>query len=154
MTIPDTVKRYLEQHNIQYELITHPVTYTSQDSARTSHIPDDHIAKAVMVKDEKGLAIVVVPASDWLKLNALNSETNRNFEMANENDFSSIFKDCKTGAVPALGQAYAIETCFDERLGSLANVYFEAGDHKHLVHINAEQFKVLFKGLRHGYFSH
>jgi Ala-tRNA(Pro) deacylase len=36
----------------------------------------------------------------------------------------------------------------------LANVFFEAGDHKHLVHVTGEAFHLLLKGARHGFFSH
>jgi Ala-tRNA(Pro) deacylase len=42
----------------------------------------------------------------------------------------------------------------DEALTTLANVYFEAGDHEHLVHTSGDDFKHLLSGVRHGHFSH
>ena len=53
-----------------------------------------------------------------------------------------------------LGPAYGIETFLDEALMSLANVYLEAGDHEHLVHIGGDDFKTLLSGVRHGFYSH
>ncbi len=49
---------------------------------------------------------------------------------------------------------YQLETFLDEQLTSLANVYFEAGDHEHLLHISGAAFLTLLKGVRHGHFSH
>ena len=46
-------------------------TYSSHDTAKAAHVADDHIAKAVIVRDEQGYAMVVIPASHWLKLEAL-----------------------------------------------------------------------------------
>jgi Ala-tRNA(Pro) deacylase len=53
-----------------------------------------------------------------------------------------------------LSPAYGIETLIDERLTSLANLYFEAGDHQQLVYVDGEALHILLKGVRHGNFSH
>lgn len=39
-------------------------------------------------------------------------------------------------------------------LASLANIYFEAGDHERLVHTTGDDFQRLLGGVRHGYYSH
>ena len=41
-----------------------------------------------------------------------------------------------------------------EPLASLANVYFEAGDHEHLIHTSGANFIKLLSRARRGYFSH
>lgn len=154
MSIPETVSRYLESNNIQYELLAHPVSFSAHDTSLASHVDPGHIAKGVIVKSESGFAMVVIVGNDWLKLNTLGEELGQVYELADENEIVQLFSDCKTGAIPALGKAYGINTFYDERLNSLANIYFEAGDHENLVHIKADQFQTLFKGCRHGHFSH
>ena len=98
--------------------------------------------------------MVVVPADHWVEVEHLRKELNRDLHLATEEDFASLFSDCEAGAVPPLGPAYGIETFLDEALSSLANVYFEAGDHEQLVHISGEEFRALLGGVRHGHFSH
>ncbi len=154
MSISETVTAYLAEHQVDYELVAHPRTYSSHDSAESAHIREDHIAKAVVVKDQQGFAMVVIPASEWLKLHALQEETDREFVLAYEPEIDGLFSDCQPGAIPPLGAAYGVETFLDERLTSLANIYFEAGDHENLVHIDGESFHRLLKGARHGNFSH
>ncbi len=153
MSIAKTVKSYLSEHNVEFQLVPPPKTYSSRDAARAAHVSEDHIAKAVVVKDAQGYAMVVIPGSDWLRLHTLQAEVDRKFELAEESAVNTLFTDCQPGAIPPLGPAYGLETFLDERLMSLANIYFEAGDHENLVHIQGESFHKLLKGVRHGHFS-
>jgi len=132
----------------------HPHTESSHETAEAAHTPKDHIAKAVVVKDASDYAIVVIPASNWLKMDSLRRELNRDLHLATEDEIAELFDDCELGAVPPLGPAYGIETLLDESLTSLADVYFEAGDHVQLVHLSGEDFQALLSGARRGYYSH
>lgn len=154
MAIAATVQRFLEDNSVGYDLVLHPHTGSSHETAEAAHVSEDHIAKAVMVRDAAGYAMVVVPASNWVDVEHLRKELNREVHLATEEDFAKLFSDCEAGAVPPLGPAYTIETFLDQALLSLANVYFEAGDHEHLVHITGDDFRSLLAGVRHGYFSH
>ena len=154
MSISNTVNSYLTSQHIEYDLVRHAETSCCRETAKAAHVNEDHIAKAVIVKDQKGYAMVVIPGNDWLKMHALHDELNRDFRLAEESELKNLFGDCETGAIPPLGQAYGIDTYMDERLVSLANIYFEAGDHQHLIHMRGDQFNKLFKGVRHGHFSH
>lgn len=154
MALAETIKSWLSDHHVEYDLVPHHETFSSHATAQTAHVMDDHVAKAVIVKDAKGYAMAVIVGSDWLKLKALQEEADRAFELADEAEVVNLFKDCKPGAIPPLGPAYGLETFLDERLTTLANVFFEAGDHKNLVHVRGEAFHDVLKGVRHGHFSH
>ena len=154
MSIAETVQRYLIQHSIEYDLTAHPHTGSSHETAEAAHVSEDHIAKAVVVKDTSGYAMVVVPASNWVEIDHLRKELNRDLHLASEDELKTLFSDCETGAVPPLGPAYGLETFLDESVMALANVYFEAGDHEELVHVGGEDFQTLLGGVRHGYYSH
>jgi Ala-tRNA(Pro) deacylase len=117
-------------------------------------VREDHIAKAVIVKDLAGYAMVVVPASNWVEVEHLRKELNRDLHLATEDELAKLFGDCEAGAVPPLGPAYGVETFLDQAMTSLANVYFEAGDHEQLVHMAGDDFRTLLGGVRHGYYSH
>jgi len=154
MTLPATQQRFLVQRAAEYDLMLHPHTGSSHDAAREAAIPADHFAKAVVVKDAAGYLLVVIPASHLLRLNHLRHLLHRDLELASEEEVIRLFSDCDPGAVPPLGPAYGIETLLDEALVSLADVYFEAGDHEQFVHLSGEAFKDLLSGARQGYFSH
>jgi Ala-tRNA(Pro) deacylase len=153
MTIAATQQRYLVRRAAQYDLMLHAHTGSSHETAAAAEIPADHIAKAVVVKDESGYALIVIPASHQLRLNHLRHELNRDFMLATEEEIAQLFVDCEPGAVPPLGPAYGIETLLDETLTGLADVYFEAGDHEQLVHLSGDDFRSLLSGARRGYFG-
>ena len=144
MAIAERVSSCLAEHQVEYELVAHPKSFSSRDTALAAHVREDHIAKAVIVKDGQGFAMVVIPGSDQLKLHALQEETGRDFKLADESEIDRLFSDCLPGAIPPLGPAYGVETLLDERLTSLANLYFEAGDHQQLVYLSGEAFHILF----------
>ncbi len=154
MAIAETVQRFLEQHSVEYDLISHPHSGSSHETAEAAHVGEDHVAKAVIVKDTAGYAMVVVPASNWVEIEHLRKELDRDLHLATEDELAKLFSDCEAGAVPPLGPAYGIETFLDQALLSLAYVYFEAGDHLQLVHTSGNHFRALLGGVRHGYFSH
>lgn len=154
MAVAETVKRFLDQQAIDYELVPHPHTGSSHETAEAAHVPEDHIAKGVVVKDQIGYALVVIPADNRVELEHLRKELNRDLHLASEPEIGKLFSDCEIGAVPPLGIAYGVETFLDDSLTSLANLYFEAGDHDQLIHVNAEDFATLLAGVRHGHYSH
>jgi Ala-tRNA(Pro) deacylase len=154
MPIAETVRNYLVKHKVEFEPVPHPKTFSSRETANAAHVREDHIAKAVLVKDRAGFALVVIPGGYWVKLQALNNETDREFMLAEEAEADKLFSDCQSGAIPPLGPAYGIETFVDEDLMSLANVYFEGGDHTHVVQVSGKAFHELLKGARHGHYSH
>ena len=153
MTIAATVLSSLKERNIGYEIVSHPKTYSSAETATAAHVDEGHIAKAVVVKDEKGYLLAVIPASSWLDLDHLRKELNRDLHLAPEDEADGLFEDCQPGAFPSLGEAYGLETVLDEALTSLARVYFEAGDHEQLVAVSGDDFQDLMKGVRRGHFS-
>jgi Ala-tRNA(Pro) deacylase len=154
MAVAATVQRFLEQLSVEYDLISHPHTGSSHGTAEAAHVSEDHIAKAVIVKDMAGYAMVVVPASNWVDVEHLRKEINRDLHLATEEELAKLFSDCEAGAIPPLGPAYGVETFLDQALTSLANIYFEAGDHEQLVHMAGDDFRTLLGGVRHGYYSH
>ena len=154
MTIAITQERFLVQRKAEYDLLLHPHTASSLETALAAHIPADQLAKAVVVKEGTDYAIVIIPASRWLQMDDLRKQLGRDLHLATEEEIATLFKDCEPGAVPPLGPAYGVETLLDEALASLDDVYFEAGDHEQLVHIRGEEFQDLLRGVRRGYYSH
>lgn len=150
----ETVKLYLASQEVEYTLVVHRRSQSNREAAAAAQVPDDHIAKAVILKDDKGLLMAVIPGDHWIRLHALQEALDRNLELAPESDVDALFPDCRPGAVPPLGPAYELETVLDANLPALAVVYFESGDHEYLVRVSGDDFRRLLRGVRQGFFSH
>lgn len=153
MAIPSTVKNYLEKNQLDYDLVAHRHTTSSLETAATSHIAADSIAKGVILKDANGFVLAVLPAANHLDLKLIEDRLLRRLELATENEFRGMFPDCQLGAIPALGSAYNIDTIVDDELLTQSEIFFEAGNHEQLVHISEPQFERLMSGSNYSHFS-
>jgi Ala-tRNA(Pro) deacylase len=152
MTIAKSVLNVLKGQGVDYSTVSHPRTFSSAETASAAHVDDDHIAKTVVVKDQRGYLLAVIPAGRWLDIQRLRDELARDLHVAPEDEADELFPDCQPGAFPPLGEAYGLETVLDEALTGLAKVYFEAGDHEQLIVVTGEQFHTLMNGVRRGHF--
>jgi Ala-tRNA(Pro) deacylase len=113
------------------------------------------LAKSVVLEDEQGYLMVVLPSSRRVDVGELQRQLKRNLGLASESELAQLFADCEIGALPALGPAYGMETVVDDAIAEQPDIYFEAGDHEQLVHVTAEVFQTLLgDSVQHGRFSH
>ena len=156
MSIPHTVQMYLTERQMPFEIVEHEPTVSSLRTASKAHIGASCLAKAVLLEDELAhshFLIAVVPASRRVDLGRLSRQAGRPVHLATEEDAASVFSDCHAGAMPPLGPAYGLETIWDDALMQQQELYFEAGDHEHLVRMTSGNFARLLQGCAHGQFS-
>ena len=154
MPIAISVQNFLHDYRISYDVVPHRHTRDSMHSASAAHVPGDQLAKGVLLEDENGYLMAVVPSTHKVDLGALSTQLNRRLGLATEGELSDLFKDCARGAIPPLGPAYGIEAIVDNSLANCNDIFFEAGDHTELVRVRGEDFMHLLIGSRYGYFSH
>jgi Ala-tRNA(Pro) deacylase len=153
MGIAASVREYLDEAGVQYELVHHAFTPNSRRAADAASVPPDQLAKPVLLKDARGFVMAIVPASRRVELPSLVRRLGRELGLSTERDVRDLFSDCARGAVPALGQAYGVEVIWDDCLASCPDVYFEAGDHTDLVHMSGREFTFLMGRKPHGAIS-
>lgn len=155
MAIALTLQEFLDWEDVSYSVIKHPFTFTSLNTAEAAHIPADHLAKTVLLVDEAGFTMVVVPANHHVDLERLCKIYNRHFVLANEQEIEELFYDCEQGAIPALGEAYGFEMLVDDKLlQEREDIYIEGGDHCALIRLDSRVFRQLMSHAEHGHFCH
>ena len=152
MTIAANLAKFLEHRRTHYDLVRHAPTDSSLQSARAAHVPPEQIAKGVLLDDGEHLLLTVVPASCHVQLGDLREQLGRPVRLAEEQRIREVFEDCVPGAIPAIGPAYGLETIIDERLVEQSEIYFEAGDREHLLHMQGGDFVALLRGCKSGRF--
>ncbi len=153
MPIAMTLKSYLDDHKVSYDTVEHPHTESAVDSAKSAHVPPHQMAKAVVLEDTAGFMVAVLPSSNRLNLGWVNEELERDLRLATEDELKALFRDCDTGAIPALSTAYGLKVIWDDQLKHAADIYIEAGDHEHLIHLSGEDFRQLMARLPHSVIS-
>lgn len=154
MAVAATIQDYLESRKVAYEIITHPRTDSSLKTAESAHISGEQLAKPILLGDENSYLLAVIPATHRLELDRLNQVMARSLEMIEEDEIASTFSDCEYGVIPVLGEAYGIDTVVDASLSHEGDVYFDSGDHEHLIHLRGDDFRELLEHVPRVQVSH
>ncbi len=148
MGIADTVDFALTLSKVDFEILRHQHTSTSAETAHKAHVAEGELAKAVALKDGLGPLLAVMPADRILDVDRLRELLHRpGLELMTEEELGRVFFDCEQGAVPPLGPDYRVPTVVDRALMDKDDVYFEAGDHEELIHVDRTGFRKLLRGV-------
>lgn len=153
MAIAIRLQDYLNKSGIDYDVLPHSHTTSSIGTAKEIGISGDEIAKPVILEDENGYLMAVIPATYHVELGKLSHQLERRLGLATEQELAGLFADCDLGAIPPIGEAYHLDVVVDDSLNNCSDVYFEAGDHADLIHVRGHDFQKLMQHARHGQFS-
>lgn len=154
MGIATTLRDFLESRGIAYDVVEHPHSSSAMRAAEAAHVPGDQVAKPVLLGDDHSYLLAVIPATHRLELDRLNQMLARSLEMLPEDEIEAAFADCERGAIPAIGEPYGVDVVIDPALVQQADVYFESGDHEHLIHMQGEVFRGLMAHAPRAQVSH
>ncbi len=143
--MPETrVKDFLDKEHVKYVTIGHSPAYTAQEIAALAHIPGKELAKTVIVKVDGVLTMVVIPASEMLRLDHLRQTMGtEHVELADENEFKGAFPDCETGAMPPFGNLYGMKVFVAQALREDDEIAFNAGSHDELIRLPYAEYERL-----------
>lgn len=143
MDMSPTLLSQLVQQKVPYVTVHHRPSVSSLNTAHSAHIPAKNMVKSVLLRDEQGYIMALVPSNRYVYISKLNDLLNRQLELANEDECRELFNDCESGAIPPIGTAYGIQTVIDQDLQDCGDIYIESGNHEDLIHLSGEAFHKL-----------
>lgn len=130
MSIAKRIKEYLEANQIPYTHCTHRLAYTAQEVAAAQHVPGREMAKTLVLKADSQYLMVVLPAVMKLDMKTLREELPfKHVDLASEKEFTTLFPDSETGAMPPFGHLYSLAVYVDRSLTANDEIVFNAGTH-------------------------
>lgn len=140
----EKLREYLKKNNISFEVIRHPVAYSSSQTAHIAHVHGYEMAKPVMVKVNGKLIMVVMTANQKVNLSLLKAlYGTQDVVLASENDFAATFSDCEMGAMPPFGNLYGIDEIISDELTKDEEIVFNGGTHSELIKMKYRDFEHL-----------
>jgi Ala-tRNA(Pro) deacylase len=126
------VSEYLDREGIPYELVEHERTESAAAEASAAGLPASDVAKTVVLRDEAGVRLAVIPASERLDMHKLREELgSRGLRLLTEREMANQFDDFEVGAVPPFGPMLHALELVDQRLLDHERVLCSGGDHEH-----------------------
>ena len=138
------LEQYLDEQGVSYQTIHHEQTFTAQETAAVAHISGKELAKTVLVKVDGQMAMVVLPAPDFVSMDKLKTVTGaQKVELAGEKEFETRFPDVEAGAMPPFGNLWKLRVFVDQHLREDEEIAFSAGTHTELVKLRYADFERL-----------
>lgn len=126
------VAEFLDRAGIRYEVVEHARTESAAAEARAAGVPASDVAKTVVVRDEEGVRLAVIPASERLDMHKLQEELgSKRLRLMTEPEMAEEFDDFELGAVPPLGPMFHALELIDQRLLDHERILCSGGDHEH-----------------------
>lgn len=141
MKCRERMEAYLKENSVPFEVLEHSQAYTMQEVAAALHVPGGEVAKVVIVKAGDDLAMLVVPAPHRLDMAKVSGMLGaKKVKLAKEEDFSGLFPDCATGAMPPFGNLYNLPVYVDKSLAEQTSVIFRVGSHQQTMRVAYADF--------------
>ncbi len=140
--------KYFRDNGIEFQEMAHRPAFTAQEVAAAQGVKGKRVAKVAMVSADAKTAMLVLPASyriDFTKLKgALGIKEAR---LAKEDEFSSLFPECDTGAMPPFGNLYDVPVYVDRSLTEDPQIVFQVGNHRDTMKIAYKDYARLARPL-------
>jgi Ala-tRNA(Pro) deacylase len=144
MRCKDRLEQYLNENAVAYTAQQHQRAYSAQQIAALEHVSGKQFAKVVMVLADGEPAMMVVPASSWLRLDHAGAALHSNdVRMASEIEFAPLFPDCEVGAMPPFGNLYGVPVYVDDSLARNEDIVIQAGSHTDTIRLSYIDFERL-----------
>ena len=131
----EAVVGHLAGAGVSYEVVEHEPTMSAAAEAATTHRDASEVAKTVILQDDDGCALAVVPASERIDLHKVREllGASKSLRLATEVEIADEFPALEVGAAPPFGPMTPRVEVIDRRLLDHDHVLCAGGDHRHSV---------------------
>src|SRR6266699_3658491 len=141
MAISKQLIDYLNQNNVEYEILHHVEAVTAQRIAQAEHIKGRRQAKVVMIRSGDQHLMMVLPADHQIDLEKVEKVIGKTVSLDEEREFKSFFPDSAIGAMPPFGNLYGLSTYVDKDLATQDYIVFEAGTHTDAIRLSYRDYE-------------
>ena len=135
---------YLDEHEVAYRILPHPIRYTAEATAEAAHVDPGEFAKSVVVRIDERTAMAVTRGQDKVDLELLRDAAGATrVELVSEWDFSKLFPGVEKGAMPPFGNLFGLPVYVERKLAEDETIYFNAGTHSEIMALAYHDFAKL-----------
>ena len=163
MAIPKKIINFLEKKKIRYQILEHKTVYTAFDKSQTLRMKPNIIGKTLVLKANKDLVIVLIPANKNLDKQKVKKIINKKFkkegkkpvktiDFASERLMKNKLKGVKIGAIPPFGNLFGFTSLINRSLLGQSKIIINSGDYNQSLEIKGVFLKKLMPDLVAGSF--
>jgi len=140
--VPKKVENFLEKLSVKFEAVRHKTVFTAYDKAATLRVKPSTIAKVLVVKLDKELAMAVISGGKNLDTDKLLKLAKaKKIDLAKEKVIGEIFKGIDPGAIPPFYGLWQIKVFCDKKLLEQPKIILSAGSYEASLEMSPSTFK-------------
>jgi Ala-tRNA(Pro) deacylase len=140
--IADRLETFLEDQQVDYEVLLHPRDVTAREVAADTHTPESQFAKAVLLWVDGRIVMAVIPADMTAAFSRIREELlARKVRLASETETGKFFPDCELGAEPPFGNLYDLPVYVSRSLTRNEEIIFNGGSHDHAIRMSYADYE-------------
>ncbi len=152
--IPGKVEKFLVKTSIKYEILAHRTVYTAFDKAATLKIKPAAIAKVLVIKIDKELAMAVIGGNRNLNMDKLAKLAKaKKIDFAKEKIIAETFKGIDPGAIPPFADLWQTRVFCDKKFLESPKIIISSGSYEASLTITPAAFKKTNPEMAMGNFS-
>jgi Ala-tRNA(Pro) deacylase len=142
MPIPKKVLNFLEKAKINYQTVEHRTVYTAFDKAATLRVPEKVVGKTLLMRVDKAVALVLIPANKNLDTPKLKKAAKaKKISFVKEAWIKQNLTGIKIGATPPWGNLWKLVTFVDKSLLQNPKIIVNSGDYNWSIKIHPNLLK-------------
>ncbi|MDO8425752.1 MAG: YbaK/EbsC family protein [bacterium] len=139
MSIPKRLLSHLERCDIAHEVLPHRKVFTAFDLAQTLGEELGAVAKSVLVRADRDLVLVSVPADTRIDFDRLKKVTGaKKVSIASEQAIAQL--KIKVGTTPPFGTFFGVRCVLDSGLAKCRRIVCRAGSHTESLRCDVQDF--------------
>lgn len=147
MHFPSNLKKLLDTKQINYSLTMYSNDTSDANSFRDHHLRSSNAARSVLLEDQEGKLLALVPANCILDLHRLRQLLGRNLTAVSPTEIEAFASSKGLEVIPAIPNINGLETVIDEQLVNSENpILLDSGKAPHLLEIDNSALESLMSG--------
>lgn len=142
---PVYIREFLTDRAISCDSVSHQAMLTLEALAEQLFIPLHQFARAQLLRDGVGYVLAILPLGCHLDFVSIKNETGREVEMAWPEEYTALFGQLNSKAIPPLSALFGMECYVDARLMNNENIFFPDGSGHGILKISVTDFLALQK---------
>ena len=148
MPIPKKVLNFLEKAGVKYQTVEHRTVYTAFDKAATLRVPEKVVGKTLVMRMDKKVALVLIPANKNLDTPKLKKAAKaKKISFVKESWIKQNLTGIKIGATPPWGSLWKLSTFVDRALLQNPKIIVNSGDYNWSIKIHPNLLKKIISDL-------
>ncbi len=144
MSIPKSIESFLNEREIDFEIIEHEPERSLRRVAEKQSLPLNEVLRCVLLQGNSEKILAILPCDYLLDFEVLKRLTNQELSVVNPQLADTTFDKCDANNHPPLFKVFGCRGVIDESVFRQKQLYFQSGNARSLLKVSGSSIGSLF----------